>query len=47
MHGLRLTYSYYLHNIYEGITPLATVFHWDIPQDLEDEYGGFLSERVM
>ncbi|KAG7551010.1 Glycoside hydrolase family 1 [Arabidopsis thaliana x Arabidopsis arenosa] len=30
-----------------GITPLATIFHWDIPQDLEDEYGGFLSERVI
>ncbi|KAF2554578.1 hypothetical protein F2Q68_00013432 [Brassica cretica] len=29
------------------ITPLITVFHWDIPADLEDEYGGFLSERVV
>ncbi|KAF3586809.1 hypothetical protein F2Q69_00026742 [Brassica cretica] len=28
-------------------TPLVTVFHWDIPADLEDEYGGFLSERVV
>ncbi|XP_019057761.1 PREDICTED: beta-glucosidase 19-like [Tarenaya hassleriana] len=30
-----------------GQTPLVTVFHWDIPQDLEDEYGGFLSELVV
>ncbi|XP_010558348.1 PREDICTED: beta-glucosidase 23-like [Tarenaya hassleriana] len=30
-----------------GITPLVTIFHWDIPQDLEDEYGGFLSERIV
>lgn len=29
------------------ITPLVTIFHWDIPQDLEDEYGGFLSEQIM
>ncbi|XP_010558346.1 PREDICTED: beta-glucosidase 23-like [Tarenaya hassleriana] len=29
------------------ITPLVTVFHWDIPQDIEDEYGGFLSERIV
>ncbi|KFK24616.1 hypothetical protein AALP_AA8G002400 [Arabis alpina] len=30
-----------------GITPLVTVFHWDTPQDLEDEYNGFLSERIV
>ncbi|XP_010545732.1 PREDICTED: beta-glucosidase 19-like [Tarenaya hassleriana] len=30
-----------------GQTPLVTVYHWDIPQDLEDEYGGFLSERIV
>ncbi|XP_010527605.1 PREDICTED: beta-glucosidase 27-like [Tarenaya hassleriana] len=30
-----------------GITPLATLFHWDIPQALEEEYGGFFSEKVV
>ncbi|KFK38314.1 hypothetical protein AALP_AA3G097600 [Arabis alpina] len=30
-----------------GITPFVTVFHWDTPQDLEDEYQGFLSERIV
>nr|VDD46974.1 unnamed protein product [Brassica oleracea] len=30
-----------------GIVPFVTVFHWDTPQDLEDEYGGFLSERIV
>ncbi|ESQ49148.1 hypothetical protein EUTSA_v10020507mg [Eutrema salsugineum] len=30
-----------------GITPFVTVYHWDTPQDLEDEYGGFLSERIV
>jgi len=29
------------------IIPLVTVFHWDTPQDLEDEYGGFLSGRIV
>ncbi|CAN8268861.1 unnamed protein product [Cochlearia groenlandica] len=29
------------------ITPLVTVFHWDTPADLEDEYGGFLSQRIV
>ncbi|KAF2606533.1 hypothetical protein F2Q68_00043916 [Brassica cretica] len=29
------------------ITPLVTVFHWDTPQDLEDEYGGFLSGNIV
>ncbi|XP_010543256.1 PREDICTED: beta-glucosidase 23-like [Tarenaya hassleriana] len=33
--------------IKNGITPLVTVFHWDTPEDLEDEYGGFLSERIV
>ncbi|CAN6994890.1 unnamed protein product [Brassica rapa subsp. trilocularis] len=30
-----------------GITPLATLFHWDTPQALEDEYNGFLSEKAV
>nr|AAV34606.1 beta-glycosidase [Dalbergia nigrescens] len=33
-----------LHN---GITPYVTIFHWDLPQALEDEYGGFLDRRVV
>ncbi|CAA3030019.1 beta-glucosidase-like [Olea europaea subsp. europaea] len=31
----------------EGIEPCATIFHWDVPQCLEDEYGGFLSSRIV
>nr|QWJ73448.1 beta-thioglucoside glucohydrolase 4-6 [Isatis tinctoria] len=30
-----------------GIEPFVTIFHWDVPQTLEDEYGGFLSTRIV
>nr|AAF04007.1 dalcochinin 8'-O-beta-glucoside beta-glucosidase precursor [Dalbergia cochinchinensis] len=30
-----------------GITPFVTIFHWDLPQALEDEYGGFLNHSVV
>ncbi|KAF8047973.1 hypothetical protein N665_2747s0003 [Sinapis alba] len=30
-----------------GIEPYVTIFHWDVPQTLEDEYGGFLSRRIV
>ncbi|KAL0339254.1 UNVERIFIED_CONTAM: Beta-glucosidase 11, partial [Sesamum angustifolium] len=29
------------------ITPFVTIFHWDLPQSLEDEYLGFLSPRII
>ncbi|XP_058760189.1 vicianin hydrolase [Vicia villosa] len=30
-----------------GLIPFVTLFHWDLPQSLEDEYKGFLSHKVV
>ncbi|WVZ88831.1 hypothetical protein U9M48_035301 [Paspalum notatum var. saurae] len=33
--------------IENGIEPYVTIFHWDTPQALEEEYGGFLNRRIV
>ncbi|XP_038989653.1 furostanol glycoside 26-O-beta-glucosidase-like isoform X2 [Phoenix dactylifera] len=33
--------------ILPSIEPFVTLFHWDVPQALEDEYGGFLDRRIV
>ena len=33
--------------IQTGIQPHVTLFHFDAPQVLEDEYGGWLSQKMV
>ncbi|XP_004295228.1 PREDICTED: beta-glucosidase 12-like [Fragaria vesca subsp. vesca] len=30
-----------------GLIPFVTLFHWDTPQALEEDYGGFLSPQIV
>ncbi|CAH2063439.1 unnamed protein product [Thlaspi arvense] len=31
----------------KGVKPFVTIFHWDLPDALEDAYGGFLGSKIV
>ncbi|XP_016473471.1 beta-glucosidase 13 isoform X1 [Nicotiana tabacum] len=44
--GIKFYNNVFNELISNGITPFVTLFHWDTPQALEDEYGGFMSSQI-
>uniref|UniRef100_A0ACD6AMX9 Uncharacterized protein n=1 Tax=Avena sativa TaxID=4498 RepID=A0ACD6AMX9_AVESA len=47
MEGIKYYNNFIDKLISEGVEPFVTLFHWDSPQVLEQQYGGFLSKHIV
>ncbi|KFK29802.1 hypothetical protein AALP_AA7G181200 [Arabis alpina] len=45
--GLQFYKNFINELVTNGIEPHVTLFHYDLPQSLEDEYGGWISRRII
>ncbi|KFK37527.1 hypothetical protein AALP_AA4G268600, partial [Arabis alpina] len=45
--GLQFYKNFINELVTHGIEPHVTLFHYDLPQSLEDEYGGWISRKVI
>ncbi|XP_020376097.1 klotho-like, partial [Rhincodon typus] len=45
--GLRF-YSHFIQRLRDiGVEPIVTLHHWDLPQALQDRYGGWINETLV
>ena len=41
-------YSHFIDKLLEnGITPIVTIYHWDLPNALQEKYNGWLGDEIV